>query len=172
MDICMPLCKHFAVSHQVFMSIMDRFNCECFAVINEYWISALAKSLYNVCVSEKQVRRVHTHNGKSRWRFQTKMHLQLRCPRVSSARFGSASIWDHIPILTWNNLRCGWACHFHSAVGAGAHSAVGVEGNVLTSPWLCNIGPAPRLELRDTGKVSWMLCCHESGSSAAERFAW
>lgn len=40
MDLCMPLRKHFAASYQVFMSILDKFNWECFAEINEYWISA------------------------------------------------------------------------------------------------------------------------------------
>lgn len=40
MDICMPSCKHFAASYQIFMSIMGKFNWECFAEINEYWISA------------------------------------------------------------------------------------------------------------------------------------
>lgn len=128
-DICMPLCKQLAVGHQVLMSIMDRFNYECFAVVNEYWISALAKFLYNECVSEKQVRSIHTRNGKSRWRFQMEMHLRLRCPQVSSAHIGSASIWDHIPILTCDNSCCGWACHFHSDGGAAGRLA-------RSEPWV------------------------------------
>lgn len=36
MDICTPLCKHFAASYRIFMSIMDKFNWEYFAKINEY----------------------------------------------------------------------------------------------------------------------------------------
>lgn len=28
MDIFLPLCKHFAASYQVFMSIVDKFNWE------------------------------------------------------------------------------------------------------------------------------------------------
>lgn len=40
MDICMPLCKHFAANYQIFMSIMDKFNWECFAEIIVYGISA------------------------------------------------------------------------------------------------------------------------------------
>lgn len=108
MDICMALCKHLAVSHQVFMSVLDGLNCGCFAVISEYWISALAKSQYHVCVWSKWETYILTMEGLFEdfslkytysWGVLRSLLLPLALP-PSRITF---------PIVTWHNLCWGWA---------------------------------------------------------------